>query len=38
MGHSDLRTTMGYKHLAKTHLRALVDEPAVDPGIGRGAG
>ncbi|MEQ1856161.1 MAG: tyrosine-type recombinase/integrase [Longimicrobiales bacterium] len=26
MGHSDLRTTMGYKHLAKGHLRALVDE------------
>lgn len=27
MGHSDLRTTMGYKHLAKEHLRALVEEP-----------
>lgn len=26
MGHSDLRTTMGYMHLAKSHLRALVDE------------
>lgn len=26
MGHSDLRTTMGYKHLEKKHLRALVDE------------
>ena len=24
MGHSDLRTTMGYKHLEKEHLRALV--------------
>ena len=27
MGHSDLRTTMGYTHLAREHLRALVDEP-----------
>ena len=27
MGHSDLRTTMGYTHLAKEHLRALVDGP-----------
>lgn len=26
MGHSDLRTTMGYMHLAKTHLRALVED------------
>jgi integrase len=26
MGHSDLRTTMGYTHLAKEHLTALVDE------------
>ena len=25
MGHSDLRTTMGYKHLEKEHLRALVE-------------
>ena len=25
MGHSDLRTTMGYKHLSREHLRALVD-------------
>src|SRR5207249_8147019 len=24
MGHSDLRTTLGYSHLARTHLRALV--------------
>jgi site-specific recombinase XerD len=29
MGHSDLRTTMGYAHLAKEHLRALVSEPAL---------
>lgn len=26
MGHSDLRTTMGYTHLAKHHLRSLVEE------------
>jgi site-specific recombinase XerD len=26
MGHSDLRTTMGYTHLAKEHLNALVAE------------
>jgi integrase len=25
MGHADLRTTLGYSHLAKEHLRALVD-------------
>ena len=25
MGHSDLRTTMGYKHLSREHLRALVE-------------
>lgn len=24
MGHSDLRTTLGYSHLARTHLKALV--------------
>jgi site-specific recombinase XerD len=27
MGHSDLRTTMGYTHLAREHLRALVGDP-----------
>lgn len=27
MGHADLRTTMGYTHLAKEHLSALVDAP-----------
>jgi site-specific recombinase XerD len=26
MGHSDLRVTMGYTHLAKEHLRALVED------------
>ncbi|MEX2280996.1 MAG: tyrosine-type recombinase/integrase [Gemmatimonadota bacterium] len=33
MGHSDLRTTMGYTHLAKEHLRALVApiSPADNP-------
>ena len=28
LGHSDLRTTMGYTHLSKMHLRSLVDAPA----------
>ena len=26
VGHSDLRTTMAYTHLAREHLRSLVDE------------
>ena len=26
LGHADLRTTMGYKHLAREHLRSLVEE------------
>jgi integrase len=26
VGHSDLKTTMGYTHLAREHLRALVEE------------
>jgi len=25
MGHSDLRTTMGYTHLSRQHLKALVE-------------
>jgi len=28
VGHSDLRTTMGYTHLAREHLRSLFDAPA----------
>lgn len=35
LGHADLRTTMGYTHLVKEHLRALV-EPV--PGVGQNAG
>jgi site-specific recombinase XerD len=32
MGHADLATTMGYTHLAKEHLRALVEqEPDREP-------
>lgn len=31
MGHSDLRTTMGYTHLAKEHLRALVESREPTP-------
>ena len=34
MGHSHLRTTMGYKHLSREHLRALVEE---EPGTRQGA-
>ena len=26
LGHADLATTMGYTHLAKEHLRALVEQ------------
>ena len=32
MGHSDLRTTMGYKHLSKEHLRALVETGSEEAG------
>jgi len=32
VGHADLRTTMGYTHLAKEHLRGLVDERQLRPG------
>lgn len=30
MGHSDLRTTMGYTHLVREHLRKLVDQPPIE--------
>ncbi len=32
MGHSDLRTTMGYKHLSKEHLRTLVETEGEEAG------
>ncbi len=32
MGHSDLRTTMGYTHLSREHLRDLVEAPAKKAG------
>jgi integrase len=37
LGHADLRTTMGYMHLAKEHLRALVEPAAqgINQGISR---
>jgi integrase len=31
IGHSDLRTTMAYAHLAREHLRSLVTEAGADP-------
>ena len=31
LGHADLRTTMGYAHLAREHLRALVDDTSQGP-------
>lgn len=35
MGHADLRTTMEYTHLAREHLRALVDpSPAIGATVG----
>ena len=30
MGHSDLRTTMGYKHLSREHLRCLVESESAE--------
>ncbi len=40
MGHADLRTTMGYTHLVKEHLRALVEhsQPATREKVARGSG
>ena len=32
MGHSDLRTTMGYKHLSEEHLRCLVESESEETG------
>jgi hypothetical protein len=37
MGHSDLRTTMGYAHMAREHLRALVEEPTAATAMATGA-
>jgi integrase/recombinase XerD len=33
LGHADLRTTMGYTHLVREHLRALVEDPGQKVGI-----
>lgn len=41
VGHSDLRTTMGYTHLAREHLRSLVDDDVgrkKNLDVGEGAG
>lgn len=35
LGHSALATTMRYTHLAKEHLRSLVDEPDVSKAVSR---
>lgn len=35
LGHADLRTTMGYMHLAKEHLRALVEPHTREQGVAR---
>ena len=38
VGHSDLRTTMGYTHLAREHLRALItSQPGSEVRQGRGS-
>ena len=31
VGHADLKTTMGYTHLAREHLRGLVEAPVAVP-------
>lgn len=36
VGHSDLRTTMSYTHLAREHLKSLVEEDGLRKGKGRG--
>lgn len=38
LGHSDLRRTIGYTHLAKEHLRVLVDEDVDHRSEREGAG
>lgn len=39
VGHADLRTTMGYTHLVKEHLKSLVDEGTITPpAMERGTG
>ena len=39
MGHADMKTTMGYAHLAREHLRSLVDEPTpASAATGKAAG
>jgi site-specific recombinase XerD len=35
VGHADLRTTMGYTHLAKEHLRVLVEDGAATAAFGK---
>jgi len=35
LGHADLKTTMAYTHLAKEHLRALVEPAATTEAVGR---
>lgn len=38
LGHADLRTTMGYTHLSREHLKALVEEGPRQPARGRKKG
>ena len=37
VGHADLQTTMNYTHLAKEHLRSLVDDPNTEQAIRLGS-
>ena len=36
VGHADLRTTMGYAHLSREHLKNLVEERGAGEGKSRG--